>query len=66
MLELVTYYRSHELTESVLETVMESIKINKNCQNKKINQLILPIFKEFGPASPAMQKYRKIFQRLLN
>jgi thioredoxin-like negative regulator of GroEL len=64
--ELAVYYKSKEMSENALETAMEVIRENKSWQDKKANQLVLAIFKELGAGSPLTQKYRKIFQRLLN
>lgn len=63
---LAELYESKEMTEEALEVALEIVKKDKNWEDKKANKFILNKFKELGNASPITQKYRKLFQRLLN
>ena len=63
---LTELYKSKEMTGGALEVALEILKKDKNWEDRKLNKLILNKFKELGNVSPITQKYRKLFQRLLN
>ena len=63
---LAELYESKEMTQKALEIALEILKKDKNWEDKKVNKFILNKFKELGNVSPITQKYRKLFQRLLN
>ena len=54
------------MTEDALIVALEIVKEDKNWSDKKANKFILETFKELGNGSAVVQKYRKLFQRLLN